>query len=289
MVGGVSLERRDRTAVILIDRPNRRNALDDAASEALLDALAAADDDPDTRAIVVAGAGSAFCAGRDLSNGRNSFTRRGAQPDSYREFGGRWALRVLQASKPVVACVNGAAVGLGASLTCAADVRIASDHAFFDFRYAARGMTPEGLTSWLLPRVVGLSRALDWTMSGRVVSAAEAERAGFVSRIVPASHALESATAAADQMGEMSTVALALTRRLLWRSGGGDPVVAHHDESRVVFRRARSHDAQEAVSAFHERRAPRFDEVATVADLDQWLADPHTENRSQAERASSNP
>lgn len=260
----------DEVAVLVLDRPHRLNALTVAMLRELEDALDAVDDDEGVRAVVLTGAGRAFCAGADVTAGSAGFAPRpddepGAAPGVRADRGGRLALRLLACTKPVVAAVNGDAAGAGATLTLAADVRLAAPGSRFGFVFTRRGLVPESTSTWLLPRLVGLPTALDWVLGARMVEAADALEAGLVAALHEPDRIVEAAVERARAMvAGTSPVATAWARQLLLAgSGDADPRASHERESLAVSLRARSADLREGVAAFLERRPPAFpDRVA---------------------------
>jgi enoyl-CoA hydratase/carnithine racemase len=254
----------DGILTLTLNRPDKLNAFTHRMRDELIDAFDRADADDRVRAVVVTGAGRAFCAGADLSLGNTTFDyeRRDGQadPDGHRDGGGRLTLRIFDSTKPVMAAVNGPAIGIGATMTLAMDIRLASIHAAFGFVFTRRGIVPEGCSSWFLPRLVGISRALDWMMSGRTVAAEEAQRCGLVQSLHAASELLPAALKQAREIAaNTAPVSVALARQMLWRMLGADhPMAAHRIESRGMFALGKSADAREGIQAFLEKRAPRF-------------------------------
>lgn len=262
----------DGLLTLTLNRPDRLNAFNGQMRDDLLDALDRADADDAVRAIIVTGAGRAFCAGADLQTA--SFTQPGRKPEPVRQAdgsldyghpglrdgGGRLALRLYDCLKPVIGAINGAAVGLGATMLLPMDVRIASKQARFGFVFARRGIVPEAASSWFLPRVVGISQALQWSLSGRVFDAEEALQGRLLHQVVPAEDLLPTARRIAREMTEHSApVSVALTRQMMWRMLGADhPMEAHRIDSRGVYERGRSADAREGVAAFLEKRPAQF-------------------------------
>ncbi len=251
-------------ATIVLDRPDKLNAMTSTMASELLDAFDRADADDAVRAVIVTGRGRAFCAGADLSAGPGTFEA--ADPPAghgegvVRDGGGIIALRIFEMTKPVIAAVNGPAVGVGVTMTLPMDVRVASEDARFGFVFARRGLVPEAASSWFLPRVVGISRALEWAYSARVFGAEEAAEAGLVRGVVPASELMGIARAIANEFAEgTSAVSVALTRQLMWRMlGASHPMQAHRADSRGIVAMGRSADAREGVESFLEKRSPHF-------------------------------
>jgi enoyl-CoA hydratase/carnithine racemase len=251
---------------ITLNRPERLNAWTPKMLEELLDAFDRADADDEVRAVLVTGAGRGFCAGADLKWGSRppgetfdwrSRERTGDVPE---DGGGRFTLRVFDCTKPVIAAINGPAVGVGATMTLPMDVRLAAEEARIGFVFARRGIVPEACSSWFLPRVVGISRAMEWVATGRVFSAHEALEGGLVRSVHPAGELLEAAYALAGEIASGSApVSVALARRMLWRMLGAEhPMLAHRVDSRAMFIRGQSADAREGITAFLEKRPAEF-------------------------------
>ncbi|RBY74531.1 enoyl-CoA hydratase [Geodermatophilus sp. TF02-6] len=278
----------DRVATITLDRPDRLNAFTPVMAAELAEAAAAADADDAVRVVVVTGAGRAFCAGADLTGGEGTFRDRGARPDPVprgtvdgvpRDWGGIASLPLAALRKPVVAAVNGPAVGIGATMTLPMDVRIAAEAARFGFVFARRGIVPEAASTWFLPRVVGISQAMEWVATGRVFDAAEALRGRLVSRVVPDDELLPAALELAREVADnTSGVAVAAARQLLWSMlGAPSPWDAHRAESRALVELGAGPDAAEGVASFLERRPPRFPARlgdGAVAGVPRWPAPP---------------
>ena len=270
----------DGIATITLSRPDKLNAFTGTMMTELIAAFDATDADDAVRVVIVTGDGRAFCAGADLSAGAATFDYEAlgsASPmradgttdyghDAVRDGGGRVTLRIFASLKPVIAAINGPAVGIGATMLLPMDIRIAADTARFGFVFARRGIVPEAASSWFLPRVVGIARALEWCFSGRVFDAAEALSGGLVSRVVPAADLLAEATRIAREIADNAApVSVALTRQMLWRMlGAASPMDAHRLDSRAIWSRGRSADAREGVTSFIAKRPPAFPD--TVAD-----------------------
>ena len=259
-------------ATITLNRPDKLNALSRAAIAQIIALLDQLDLDDAVRAVIFTGAGRAFCAGADLAGaGPTTFDYQqradlapadGIEPD----WGGLLTLRLFRFNKPLIAAVNGAAVGVGATLQLPMDVRLASTHAKFGFVFARIGIVPEAASSLFLPRIVGISTALEWCYSGRLVLAEEARERGLVRSIHAPETLLDDARALADEMTHASApVSLALTRQMMWRMLTADhPAAAHKVDSKAVFLRGRSADAREGAGAFLEKRPASFpDKVST--------------------------
>ncbi|MBV9042124.1 MAG: crotonase/enoyl-CoA hydratase family protein [Acidimicrobiia bacterium] len=250
---------------ITLNRPDKLNAFTFTMMRELIDAFDNADADDDVRAVIVTGAGRGFCAGADLAAGDSTFDYRDtsgneAKLEDARDGGGLVALRIFESKKPVIAAVNGPAVGVGVTMTLPMDVRLASDNARFGFVFARRGLVPEAASSWFLPRVVGIGQAMEWVMTGRVFPAAEALAGGLVRSVHPSDELLGVAKALALEVAEnTSGVSVALSRQMLWRMLGADhPMEAHKIDSRVIWEQGRSGDAREGVMSFLEKRPPDF-------------------------------
>jgi enoyl-CoA hydratase/carnithine racemase len=252
----------DQVLTITLDRPERLNAWTPTMAAELIAAFDAAEADDDVRAIVVTGAGRGFCAGADLARGGSTFDwrERQAGDEIPRDNGGQFTLRVFESVKPVIAAINGPAVGVGITMTLPMDIRLAAEDARMGFVFTRRGIVPEACSSWFLPRLVGISRAMEWAASGRVFPAHEALTGGLVRSLHPAGELLAAARALAAEIAEHTApVSVALTRRLLWTMLGADhPMAAHRADSRAMFLRGQSADANEGVSAFLEKRPARF-------------------------------
>jgi enoyl-CoA hydratase/carnithine racemase len=252
----------DGVLTITLNRPERLNAWTQTMGAELIAAFDAADADDAVRAIVITGAGRGFCAGADLGAGGTTFDprARGQTDEVPRDGGGKFTLRMFECTKPVIAAINGPAVGVGATMTLAMDIRLAADTARFGFVFARRGIVPEAASSWFLPRIVGISQALEWVYSGRVFEAQEALDAGLVRSLHPGADLLTTAQALARELTEATApVSVALARRMLWTMLGADhPMQAHRADSRAMLARGRSADAAEGVTSFLEKRAPSF-------------------------------
>ena len=256
----IKYEVADRVLTITLHRPDKLNAYTRRMQEELIDAFGRADADDEVRAIVITGAGRAFCAGADLSAGAATFANRQGSIDEHRDGGGKLTLRIFESKKPVIAAVNGPAVGVGATMQLPMDVRIASSAARFGFVFARRGMVPEACSSWFLPRVVGIGRAAEWVLSGRVFDAQEALAGGLVSRVVAPEELLPTAYALAREIAEnTSAVSVALSRQMLWKMLGADhPMEAHKIDSKGIYWMGSQPDAAEGVVSFKEKRKPHF-------------------------------
>jgi enoyl-CoA hydratase/carnithine racemase len=249
----------DGLLTITLNRPEKLNAFTTRMMHELIDAFERADADDAVRAIIVTGAGRAFCAGADLSSGGGTFHAPEAL-EEHRDGGGLVTLRIYESKKPVIAAINGPAVGVGITMTLPMDVRIASTTARIGFVFARRGIVPEACSSWFLPRAVGIAQAAEWVFTGRVFPAEEALAARLVSRVVAPEALLDTARALGREIADnTSAMSVALARQLLWRGLGLDhPMEAHKADSRCIYWMGRSADAREGVTAFLEKRPPRF-------------------------------
>ena len=249
---------------ITLNRPDHLNALSPPMREELIEAFGRASADDRIRSIIVTGAGRAFCAGTDIKAGADSFNyqKQAEHPDpaAHRDGGGRLTLQIFECLKPVIAAINGPAVGVGVTMSLAMDIRIASHNAKFGFVFTRRGIVPEGCSTWFLPRIVGISQALEWVMSGRVFEAGEALQGGLVRSVHGPSDLLLTAQNLAREIAEnTSAVSVALARQMLWRTPGAHhPMEAHKVESRAMYYTGKSADAREGVTSFLEKRPPRF-------------------------------
>lgn len=258
----IRYEVEDRILTITLDRPERLNAYTPTMGRELIEAIDLADADDDVRVVIVTGAGRGFCAGADLAAGGDTFDWRERQSGEQipRDGGGRVALRIFESTKPVIAAINGPAVGVGITMTLPMDIRLAAQDARIGFVFARRGIVPEACSSWFLPRIVGISRAMEWVASGRVFDAPEALDGGLLRSLHPADQLLGSARALAREIADNSApVSVALARRLMWNMlGAAHPMDAHRADSRAMFSRGQSGDAREGVTAFLEKRPPEF-------------------------------
>ncbi|HWX80557.1 MAG TPA: crotonase/enoyl-CoA hydratase family protein [Steroidobacteraceae bacterium] len=258
-------------ATLTLRRPEKLNAFNAEMLQEMLQAFDAIDADDAVRVVIVTGEGRAFCAGADLSAGGATFRRADADSpgrsgsidysnDQSRDGGGRLTLRIFRCLKPVIAAINGPAVGIGATMTLPMDIRLASDNARIGFVFARRGIVPEAASSYFLPRIVGISRALEWCYSGRVFSAAEAKAGGLVREVCAQDQLLAAAQEMAREIiDNTAPVAIALIRQMMWRGlGMTDPMQAHRVDSRGIASRGRSADVAEGVQSFLEKRPAKF-------------------------------
>lgn len=254
----------DNIATITLHRPDKLNAFTNRMLKEMISAFDASDADDDVRAVIVTGSGRAFCAGADLSGGGETFAHGGsdvaARSGVVRDGGGLVALRIFESKKPVIGAINGAAVGVGVTMTLPMDIRLASDTAKFGFVFARRGIVPEAASSWFLPRLVGISQAAEWCYTGRMISAEEAREARLVRSVHAPDDLLPAAQSIAREIAENAApVSVALSRQMLWRMLGADhPMQAHRVDSRAINSRGASDDAREGVMSFLEKRPARF-------------------------------
>ena len=261
----ILLEQRDNIAVLFLNRPNKLNAFTFSMMEEIISALDSLEADDSIHAVIITGKGRAFCAGADLSSGQETFNPSFddfavQEHDFRRDSGGILTLRMYKFLKPIVVACNGPAVGIGASMQLAADIRLASDQARFGFVFNNRGIVPDACSSWFLPKIVGISRALELTYSGRIIDAQEALRLNLVSSIHDSESLLSDAVDITKKMVQNSApVSISLTRQMLWRSlESSGPYDAHVIESKAIDSRGASEDAREGVSSFLEKRPAEF-------------------------------
>ncbi|MBS3651989.1 crotonase/enoyl-CoA hydratase family protein [Pseudaminobacter sp. 19-2017] len=285
----------DRIATIALNRPDRLNAVSEAMIDEIIAALDRADTDDDVRVVVVRANGRLFCAGADLSQGASTFdydsravggSDSPVRPDGsvdyshekVRDGAGRLTLRLYRGLKPVIGAIHGAAVGVGITMTLAMDARFAAADTRFGMVFTRRGIVPEGASTWFLQRIVGLDRALDWCLTGRIISASEALEAGLVRSLHTADELLPAAYAYAREIAvNTAPVSVALTRQMLWQMAGArHPMEAHRLDSRGVYARGRSDDAREGVSSFLEKRPPTFPNRVSrdMPDYFPWWDEP---------------
>jgi enoyl-CoA hydratase/carnithine racemase len=253
----------DGVATLWLDRPERMNALTPAMVTEVCDAIDRTDADDEVGAVVVTGEGQAFCAGADLEGGGNIFEH-GSEPFTMErnpDGGGVMARRLFDSAKPLIAAINGAAVGIGATMTLPMDFRMAAEGAKIGFVFARRGLVPEASSAFFLPRIVGISQAAEWVYTGRVFGAEEGHRAGLVRSLHPKDELLPAARAlGAEIAANSSRVSVALSRRMLWQNltGAGGPVLAHEMDSEALHMLGTSADMKEGVESFLEKRDARF-------------------------------
>jgi enoyl-CoA hydratase/carnithine racemase len=277
-------------ATITLHRPDKLNAFTPLMRDELIRAFDLSDADDEVRAAIVTGEGRAFCAGADLSEGDSTFDYDNQHADTidlhkvngiHRDGGGLVTLRIYNSLKPVIAAINGPAVGVGATMLLPMDIRIASEDARFGFVFARRGITPEAASSWFLPRLVGMQTALEWCFTGRVFSATEAKERGLVRSLHAPENLLDAArTLAAEIADNSAPVSVALTRQMLWRLSAADhPMMAHRVDSRTIQSRGRSDDVREGVTSFLEKRTPDYPNRVSkdLPDFYPWWEEPDFE------------
>ncbi len=261
----IEYEVSERIATITLNRPERLNAFNTQMMNEMIAALDAADADDEVRVVIVTGKGRGFCAGADLEKGADTFNYDNNPKDRAvggweRDGGGLLTLRLFENKKPVIGAINGAAVGIGVTMQLPMDIRIASESARFGFVFSRRGIVPEACSTWFLPRVVGISQALEWAYSGRVFSAQEALEGRLVKKVVPDAELLPTCRELAKEIAEnTSALSVTLIRHMMWKLLGADhPMEAHKLDSRGVQALGRSGEAAEGVLSFLEKRAPAF-------------------------------
>ena len=281
----IRYEVKDGIALLTLSRPDKLNAFTGVMMNEMIAAFDRSDADDAVRAVIVTGDGRAFCAGADLSSGANTFdfAKSGGgkisyESDAARDGGGRVTLRIFKSLKPVIGAINGPAVGIGATMTLPMDIRLAADNARIGFVFSRRGIVPEACSSYFLPRVVGISQALQWCYSGRVFDAQEALRGGLVSAVHPGDKLLPAAMAIAREIADNTApVSVAMIRQMMWRGlGMTDPMDAHRVDSRGILSRGASPDVREGVTSFLEKRPAAFpDKVSTdMPDFFPWWDEP---------------
>ncbi len=280
----ISLEKADGIATITLNRPEKMNAFTRTMMAEIIAAMDDVDADDDVRAVIFTGTGErAFCAGADLTpeGGGHVFSDPTQVDDlsdpRVRDGGGQVTLRLFESTKPLICACNGVAVGIGATMQLAMDIRLASDNARFGFVFARRGIIPEAASSWFLPRIVGISKALEWCYSGRVFDAEEAREGGLVRSVHPQAELMAEARKIALEIAQNTApVSVAMTRAMMWRLMNADhPMEAHRIDSRAIYRLSRSADAKEGIASFLEKRAPEYPgKVSTdMPDFYPWWED----------------
>jgi enoyl-CoA hydratase/carnithine racemase len=277
----------DGIATITLNRPERMNAFTSEMRDDLIDAFKKTDADDAVRAVIVTGAGKAFCAGADLSEGGNTFNydelanerRVSAKVGNvYRDGGGMVTLRIFKSLKPVIGAINGAAVGIGMTMQLPMDIRLASTQARFGFVFSRRGIVPEAASSWFLSRLVGMQTALEWCYTGKVFNAPEALANRLVRSLHEPEDLLPAARALAKEIADNTApVSIALTRQMMWRMAGAEhPMQAHRIDSRAIQARGQSADAKEGVTSFLEKRQPVYpNKVSTdMPEFFPWWEEP---------------
>jgi len=254
----------DQILTVTLNRPEKLNAFTDyTMAPELLDAFDKADQDNNVRAVIVTGAGRGFCSGHDMTEGEGSFDYEkqiGSTLDTHRDYGGLLALRIFDMKKPMIAAINGAAVGVGITMTLPMDIRIASENAKIGFAFSRVGITLEACSSWFLPRLCNFNKAAEWAYTGRIFGAREALEGGLVGEVLPPESLMERANEIARQIADhTSPVSVALNRQLMWKMLAADhPMKAHKLDSKCIFWLGKAADAEGAARAFVEKRPPRF-------------------------------
>lgn len=259
----IAYEVAEGVATITLDRPDALNAFTSTMMHEMIAAFDEIDADDSVRAVIVTGRGRAYCAGADLGAGGSTFARGGSEVEERgvpRDGGGLLTLRIFKCKKPVIAAINGHAVGVGITMTLPMDIRMVAEGAKIGFVFARRGIVPEACSSWFLPRIVGISTAAEWCYSGRLLTPEEALAGRLVRSVHKPEDLLPAAMSVAREIADnASPVSVALTRQMLWRMLGEDhPMAAHRADSRAILERGRSADAAEGVTSFLEKRAPNF-------------------------------
>jgi len=270
-------------ATITLYRPDQLNALTQTMRKELIKIFMEADQDDSVRVVVVKGAGKAFCAGADLSSGGSAFDQtvkegRKVPIGEHRDGGGQISLAIFRCRKPVIAAINGHAVGVGITMTLPMDIRIVSEEAKIGFVFARRGVVPEACSSWFLPRIVGISKAAEWVYTGRVFRASEEATSGLFSYVVSQDKVLEKAMTIAKEIAEnTSAVSVALSKALLWHGyGEADPQSVHLIDSRCFFWMGHEKDSREGIESFLEKRPPKFSMKVSsdMPDFYPWWKEP---------------
>ena len=266
----IKYEVKEKVLTITLNRPDRLNAFTGQMMNDLISAFDSASNDDEVRVVIVTGEGRGFCAGADLGAGEATFNRdenpRAKKTDDkdnlewLRDGGGRTTLAIYDCSKPIIAAINGPAVGVGVTMTLPMDIRLASEEAKFGFVFARRGLVPEAASSWFLPRIVGISKSLEWTFSGKVFDAEEALKGGLIRSIHSKDSLLDEAKKIANEIIEnTSPVSVSMTRQMLWKMLGADhPMEAHKVDSRAIYELGKGEDTKEGVNSFLEKRPPEF-------------------------------
>jgi enoyl-CoA hydratase/carnithine racemase len=272
----------DGIATITLNRPDKLNAFNGQMMRDMIAAFDATDADDNVRVVIVTGAGRGFCAGADLSAGGSTFDVDARSPQDradraggggvQRDGGGLLTLRIFESLKPVISACNGPAVGVGVTMQCAMDIRLASSEARYGFVFARRGLNPEAASSWFLPHLVGVQTALEWCFTGRIFPASEAHEKGFVRSVHAPDELLPAALALAREIADNTApVSVAITRQLIWRmAGAAHPMEAHRADSRGIQARGKSGDAREGVTSFLEKRPARYPDKVSSDLPDIW-------------------
>ena len=277
----IKYEISDKILTLTLNRPEKLNAFTPTIKAELIDALDRADADDGVRVVIVTGAGRAFCAGADLSGGGQTWDYKaqdsGGSLDTHRDKGGLVTLKIYDMKKPIIAAINGAAVGVGITMTLPMDIRLASENAKMGFVFARRGIVPEACSSWFLPRIVGISKAAEWVLTGRIFEAKEALAHGLVSEVLAPDDLMPRAREIASEIAQnTSAISVALARQLLWKMLGADhPMEAHKLDSKCIFWAGARADAREGVLSFFEKRPAKFmmKPSSEMPEFYPWFAD----------------
>jgi enoyl-CoA hydratase/carnithine racemase len=282
----ITLEIESGVALITLNQPDRMNSMTGVMRRELIHTLGAVDLDDAVRAVVVTGAGRAFCAGADLSGGAATFNYTGGQAGQpepppisrHRDGGGQIALAAFNCRKPIIAAINGPAVGVGITMTLAMDMRIAAEDAKIGFVFAQRGVCLEACSSWFLPRIVGLAKAAEWALTGRIFKAGDESGSGLFNYVLPAAEVLQKALAIAREIAEKTApVSVTINKALLYRGlAEPDPQSMHLIDSKCFFWVGQQPDAAEGIESFLEKRPPRFTMSPTrnLPDFYPWWREP---------------
>ncbi len=274
----IKYEVEERVLTITLNRPDRLNAYTRFMRGEIIDALNRAEEDDNIRAIIVTGEGRGFCAGMDLEDGESTFNYNEVSQDEHRDGGGILALRIYNLKKPIIAAINGPAVGIGLTMTLPMDIRIASATARMGIVFARRGIVVDACSSWFLSRIIGVGNALEWALTGRIFSAQEALNCGLVSKVVEPEEVVTTARAIALEIARnVAPVSAALTRQLIWSMVGAEhPMAAHRVESKCFHWLGQRPDAAEGISAFLEKRLPNFtmSPQTDMPDFYPWSPEP---------------
>ena len=252
------------TFVISLNRPEKLNAFTKTMQDELIKAFDYTDQNDDIKSVVISGEGRAYCAGADLVEGPNTFNYaeegNKLSNNDNRDGGGLVALRIFKSKKPVIGAINGDAVGVGATMTLPMDIRIASESARFGFVFSRRGAVPEACSSWFLPRIVGISKALDWCYTGKVFGAEEAFQNRLVSKVISESKLLGRALEIGSSYSEKtSAISVSLSRQMMWNMlAATHPEEAHILDSMAMEKMGKSPDIKEGIASFLDKRAPNF-------------------------------
>jgi|ERR1041385_3820967 enoyl-CoA hydratase/carnithine racemase len=268
----------DKVLTVTLNRPERLNAYTPVMRDELVKVFEDADRDDAVRVVVVTGAGRAFCAGADLGGGGGTFDHANVGIADYRDGGGQVSLSIFRCRKPVIAAINGPAVGVGITMTLPMDIRVAAEDAKIGFVFARRGIVPEACSSWFLPRIVGISKATELVYTGRIFRAEEESRSGLFNHVVPTATVLPRAHEIAREIADnTSATSIALSKALLWHGlGDADPQSAHLNDSKCIYWAGRNKDAYEGVSSFLEKRRANFTMSAAteMPDFYPWWIEP---------------